>query len=88
VAREDGAGEATLEVRAGERLLTEIAVPVTGHRHTWTTVSAATPERYDGVHDLRITLRGAFRLASFRLDPPGDGPGGELPARQGEGAAG
>ncbi|MFF7260530.1 glycoside hydrolase family 3 C-terminal domain-containing protein [Streptomyces sp. NPDC008159] len=88
VAREDGAGEATLEVRAGEGLLTEIAVPVTGHRHTWTTVSAATTAPQTGVHDLRITLRGAFRLASFRLDPPGDGPGGELPARQGEGAAG
>ncbi|MGW5664615.1 glycoside hydrolase family 3 C-terminal domain-containing protein [Streptomyces sp. NPDC003758] len=75
VACEDtGPGEARLEVRAGDRLLTEIAVPVTGSRYTWTTATADTAAPGDGVHDLRLTLHGAFRLAAFRFDSPADDP--------------
>ncbi|NUP40492.1 MAG: carbohydrate-binding protein [Streptomyces sp.] len=66
VARESaGSGEARLEVRAGDRLLAQIAVPVTGSRYTWTTVTADAAAHGDGVHDLRLTLHGDFRLASF-----------------------
>ncbi|MFI1564681.1 glycoside hydrolase family 3 C-terminal domain-containing protein [Streptomyces sp. NPDC020490] len=71
VAREDtGPGGAVLEVRAGDRLIAATAVPVTGGRHTWTTVTTATTSPVDGVHDLRLTLHGDFRLASFRFDSP------------------
>ncbi|WP_078067377.1 glycoside hydrolase family 3 protein [Streptomyces jeddahensis] len=62
-----GQGEARLEIRAGDHLLTEIAVPVTGDHHTWTTVTAATATVGDGHHDLCLTLHGDFRLASFRF---------------------
>ncbi|MEV6181027.1 glycoside hydrolase family 3 C-terminal domain-containing protein [Streptomyces sp. NPDC052015] len=62
-----GQGEARLEIRAGDHLLTELAVPVTGDRHTWTTVTAATAASGDGHHDLWLTLHGDFRLASFRF---------------------
>lgn len=34
----------------------------------------------DGVHDLRLTLHGAFRLAAFRFDPPADDLHGEAGA--------
>ncbi|MFF9808369.1 glycoside hydrolase family 3 C-terminal domain-containing protein [Streptomyces coeruleorubidus] len=78
LAREDsGPGEARLEVRAGDRLLTEIAVPVTGSRYTWTTATADIAAPGDAVHDLRLTLHGAFRLAAFRFDAPADDPHGE-----------
>ncbi|MFD8385974.1 glycoside hydrolase family 3 C-terminal domain-containing protein [Streptomyces sp. NPDC059679] len=71
VARESaGAGEARLEVRAGDRLLARIAVPVTGSRYTWTTVTADAAAHDDGVHDLRLTLHGDFRLASFDFGAP------------------
>ncbi|MEU1663959.1 glycoside hydrolase family 3 C-terminal domain-containing protein [Streptomyces sparsogenes] len=71
VARESaGAGEARLEVRAGDRLLAQIAVPVTGSRYTWTTVTADAAAHGDGVHDLRLTLHGDFRLASFGFGAP------------------
>ncbi|KUO16468.1 glycoside hydrolase family 3 protein [Streptomyces dysideae] len=73
VAREDtGPGEARIEVRVGDRLLAEVAVPVTGSRYTWTTVTADAAVPGDGVHDLRLTLHGDLRLASFRLDTPAD----------------
>ncbi|WP_405813889.1 glycoside hydrolase family 3 C-terminal domain-containing protein [Streptomyces sp. NBC_01390] len=72
VAREDTrpGEEARLEVRAGDRLLAEIAVPVTGSRYTWTSVTADVGTVADGggVHDLRLTLHGALRLASYRFD--------------------
>ncbi|WP_030231207.1 glycoside hydrolase family 3 protein [Streptomyces sp. NRRL S-350] len=69
-AREDaGTGGARLEVRADERLLAEVEVPVTGDRHTWTTVTADLAEALEGVHDLSVTLHGDFRLAAFRFDP-------------------
>ncbi|MET9697275.1 glycoside hydrolase family 3 C-terminal domain-containing protein [Streptomyces sp. NPDC006529] len=58
-------GAARLEVRAGDRLLAEIAVPVTGDRYAWTTTAAALAPPPDGVHDLRLTLHGGFRLAAF-----------------------
>jgi beta-glucosidase len=78
VAREvPGPGEARLEVRAGDRLLTEIAVPVTGSRYTWTTVAAGTAAPGGGVQDLRLILHGAFRLAAFRFGSPADDPHGE-----------
>ncbi|MFE9017172.1 glycoside hydrolase family 3 C-terminal domain-containing protein [Streptomyces sp. NPDC007808] len=67
-AREDErAGAARLELRAGDRLLAELDVPVSGDRHTWTTstVELATPP--EGAHDLTLTLHGAFRLAAFSL---------------------
>ena len=63
----DGDGPAGLEFRAGDRLLAEIPVPVTGSRYAWTTVGADLPSPPDGVHDLRLTLRGDFRLAAFRF---------------------
>ncbi|MFK8907177.1 glycoside hydrolase family 3 C-terminal domain-containing protein [Streptomyces sp. YS-3] len=58
-------GEARLELRSDERLLAELDVPVTGDRYTWTTIAAELPDPVDGVHDLRIILHGAFRLAAF-----------------------
>jgi beta-glucosidase len=78
VAREvTGPGEARLEVRAGDRLLTEIAVPVTGSRYSWTTATADTEAPGGGVQDLRLTLHGAFRLAAFRFGSRADDPHGE-----------
>ncbi|WUD85566.1 glycoside hydrolase family 3 C-terminal domain-containing protein [Streptomyces sp. NBC_00503] len=62
---DSGSGQARLEFRAGERLLAEIAVPATGNRYTWTTVAAELAAPLDGVHDLRLTLHGGFRLAAF-----------------------
>jgi beta-glucosidase len=70
-AREDrGPGEALLEFRAGSRLLAALTVPVTGDCHAWTTVAGEFPSPLDGVHDLCLTLRGAFRLAAFRFTSP------------------
>ncbi|MFD3729115.1 glycoside hydrolase family 3 C-terminal domain-containing protein [Streptomyces sp. NPDC058671] len=70
-AREDeGPGEARIELHAGEQLLAEIGVPVTGDRHTWTAGTAPLTAPPDGVHDLRLTLHGAFRVAAFRFDAP------------------
>jgi beta-glucosidase len=66
VSREDE-GSACLEFRTRDRLLAEIPVPVTGGRYRWTTVGADLPAPLDGVHDLRLTLRGDFRLAAFRF---------------------
>ncbi|MEU8694085.1 glycoside hydrolase family 3 C-terminal domain-containing protein [Streptomyces sp. NPDC048665] len=78
VAREAaGPGEARLEVRAGDRLVAETAVPVTGDRHTWTTVTVATAPPADGPHDLRLTLHGDFRLASFRFTAPDEALAGD-----------
>lgn len=66
VARESaGPGEARLEVRAGDRLLAQLPAPVTGSRYTWTTATADTTPPGDGLHDLRLTLHGDFRLATF-----------------------
>ena len=74
VARESTAsGDARLEVRSGERLLAELVPPVTGSRHTWTTVAADVSVPGDGGHDLRLTLHGDFRLASFSFGTPADG---------------
>lgn len=67
-AREDGGPkEARLELHAGERLLAEIGVPVTADRYTWTTTAAELAAPVDGVHDLRLTSHGDFRLAAFRF---------------------
>lgn len=60
-------GEARLELRAGEQLLAEVEVPVTGDRHTWTTVTADLARQVEGVHDLRLSLHGDFRLSAFRF---------------------
>jgi beta-glucosidase len=68
VARENDTGVALLEFRAGDRLLAEIAVPVTGGRYTWTTVTAGLPAPPQGVHDLRLTMHGAFQLAAVRFN--------------------
>ncbi|MCJ1676650.1 glycoside hydrolase family 3 C-terminal domain-containing protein [Streptomyces sp. APSN-46.1] len=66
-----GCGEARLELRAGDRLLAEIDVPVTGDRYTWTTVAAELAAPPAGVHDLRLTLHGGFRLAAFGFTTSG-----------------
>ncbi|PWK85572.1 beta-glucosidase [Lentzea atacamensis] len=55
----------------GEELLAEIAVPVTGDRYTWTTASAALAAPVAGVHDLRVTLHGEFRMTAFRFSSGG-----------------
>jgi beta-glucosidase len=71
IARADsGPGEALLELRADERLLAALPVPITGSRYTWTTVTQEFPAPLDGVHDLHLTLHGEFRLAAFRLTSP------------------
>ncbi|MCD9873392.1 glycoside hydrolase family 3 protein [Streptomyces guryensis] len=81
VARESagpGSAEARIEVRTGDdRLVAETAVPVTGNRYTWTTVTADAAPPGEGVHDLRLTLHGDFRLCSFRFGSAGDGTRGE-----------
>lgn len=72
VAREEaGASRALLEVRQGERGFAEIEVPVTGDRYAWATVAADFATPLDGIHDLRLTLHGAFRLAAFRFETTG-----------------
>lgn len=58
---------ARLEFWTGEELLAEISVPITGHRYTWTTAAAALAAPVAGVHDLRVTLHGGFRLTAFRF---------------------
>jgi beta-glucosidase len=68
VAREDGdPDEAVLEFWIRDRLVAEIAIPVTGSRYEWTTVAAELPAPLEGVHELRLLLRGGFRLTSFRF---------------------
>ncbi|GAA3487825.1 glycoside hydrolase family 3 C-terminal domain-containing protein [Streptomyces cremeus] len=68
VAREDtGTDEARLELRASEKRLAAVDVPVTGDRHRWTTVTAELAEPAVGVHDLHLTLHGEFRLRAFRF---------------------
>ncbi|MFE9425591.1 glycoside hydrolase family 3 C-terminal domain-containing protein [Kitasatospora sp. NPDC006697] len=64
---EAGEVPAVLELRAGKRLLAAIEIPVSGDRYAWTTSAAEFATPLDGVHDLVLTLRGAFRLAGFRL---------------------
>ncbi|MFE9428728.1 glycoside hydrolase family 3 C-terminal domain-containing protein [Kitasatospora sp. NPDC006697] len=66
-----GSGEARLEFRAGDQLLAQIEVPVTGGPYSWTTVSAELPTPLAGEHDLRLTLHGAVRLAAFRFGTAG-----------------
>jgi beta-glucosidase len=66
-----GESPACLEFRAGDRLLAEITVPVTGGRYAWTTVTATLPTPPTGVHDLEVTLHGDFRLAAFRFESGG-----------------
>jgi beta-glucosidase len=73
VAREDDSDEVRLEFWADDRLLAEIAVPVTGDRYAWTTVAAEFPAPLAGAHDLRLVLHGSFRLAAFRFCSPSPG---------------
>lgn len=68
VARRDGAGEARLQVWSDGNQLAELAVPVTGDRYAWTTITAELGERPTGIHDVRVTLHGDFRLAWIRFD--------------------
>jgi beta-glucosidase len=58
-----------VEFWADERLLAEIPLPAAGGRYEWTTATAALAAPLEGVHDLRITLPGGFRLAAFRFSP-------------------
>lgn len=74
VARDGGTpGEPRFEVRHGDRLLARLVPPVTGGRHTWTTVAADLAATDDGVHDLRLTLHGDVRLTSFSFGASTDG---------------
>ncbi|MFD8009004.1 glycoside hydrolase family 3 C-terminal domain-containing protein [Streptomyces sp. NPDC058955] len=71
-AREDaGPGEARLVVRAGDQVLAELDVPRTGDRYAWQTVAGELATPPEGVHDLRLTLHGDFRLAAFRFGSSG-----------------
>ncbi|MFI2433084.1 glycoside hydrolase family 3 C-terminal domain-containing protein [Streptomyces sp. NPDC018693] len=70
-----GPVEARLEVRAADRLLADIDVPVTGDLYAWTTVTAVTAARGEGRHDVSLTLHGDFRLASFRFAATDDARG-------------
>ncbi|MEV8097506.1 carbohydrate-binding protein [Kitasatospora sp. NPDC085879] len=45
-----------------------IPVPATGDRYTWTTVRAELTAPAEGVHDLRVVLRGELRLAAISFD--------------------
>ncbi|WP_439656981.1 glycoside hydrolase family 3 C-terminal domain-containing protein [Lentzea sp. HUAS TT2] len=58
---------ARLEFRTDEGVLAELQVPDTGGRYEWTTIAAELPSALTGVHDLRVVLRGSFRLTSFRF---------------------
>ncbi|WP_282701658.1 glycoside hydrolase family 3 protein [Streptomyces sp. CC219B] len=70
IAREDaGSGQARLELRAGDRLLVALDIPVTGDRYAWATTAAEFAAPLDGVHDLTLTLHGAFRLTAFTFAP-------------------
>ncbi|TMR15915.1 carbohydrate-binding protein [Nonomuraea turkmeniaca] len=60
-----GVGSGRLEFLAGDRLLAELPVPVTGSGYAWTTVEGDLSA--EGVHDLRVTLHGDIRLAAFRF---------------------
>lgn len=71
VACKNGGSDARVEFWTGEELLAGISVPVTGDRYTWTTVSAALAAPVAGVHDLRVTLHGGFRLTAFRFSSAG-----------------
>ncbi|MGP3963045.1 glycoside hydrolase family 3 C-terminal domain-containing protein [Nonomuraea sp. 3N208] len=62
-----GMSAGKLEFLAGDRLLVEIPVPVTGCRYAWTTVAEDLKTSPEGVHDLQVNLHGDIRLAAFRL---------------------
>ncbi|MEU6784919.1 glycoside hydrolase family 3 C-terminal domain-containing protein [Nonomuraea angiospora] len=56
-----------LEFLAGDRLLAEMSVPVTGSRYAWMTVAGDLTTPPDGVHDLQVNVHGDVRLATFRF---------------------
>ncbi|MEV0233352.1 glycoside hydrolase family 3 C-terminal domain-containing protein [Nonomuraea sp. NPDC050786] len=62
-----GTSSGKLEFLAGDRLLAEIPVPLTGGRYAWTSVAADLTSSPEGVHDLRVNLHGDIRLAAFRF---------------------
>ncbi|QQQ80734.1 glycoside hydrolase family 3 C-terminal domain-containing protein [Saccharothrix sp. 6-C] len=72
VARVAGSGQARLEFHLADRSLGVVDVPVTGDLYTWTKAATRLRGAVDGVHDLRLSLHGDFRLAGFRLttSPP------------------
>jgi beta-glucosidase len=61
------ASDAGVEFSTDDGVLASIPVPITGHRYTWTTATAALAAPVDGVHDVRVTLHGGVRLAAFRF---------------------
>ncbi|WP_033214622.1 glycoside hydrolase family 3 protein [Kitasatospora phosalacinea] len=63
----DGPDAAELEFSVDGRVLATLAVPPTGGRYAWTTVTAALDGAPHGVHDLRVALRGPVRLAAFTV---------------------
>ena len=78
----DGSGQVPLEVRSGGRLLSRTAVPVTEDCDPWPTVAAGTTAQVGGFHELRLTLHGDFRLASFRFAPAADDRTGGAASRR------
>ncbi|WP_368662725.1 glycoside hydrolase family 3 C-terminal domain-containing protein [Kitasatospora sp. NA04385] len=63
----DAADAAELEFAVDGQVLAALAVPPTGGRYAWTTVTAALDGAPHGVHDLRVALRGPVRLAAFTV---------------------
>ncbi|MGW4812302.1 glycoside hydrolase family 3 C-terminal domain-containing protein [Kitasatospora cineracea] len=66
-ALEGAAAGAELEFTVDGQVLATLAVPPTGGRYAWTTVTATLSDPPRGVHDLRVTLRGPLRLAAFTV---------------------
>ncbi|MFC8720974.1 glycoside hydrolase family 3 C-terminal domain-containing protein [Kitasatospora sp. NPDC057198] len=63
----DGSEPAELEFAVDGKVLATLAVPPTGGRYAWTTVTAPLDGAPHGVHDLRVALRGPVRLAAFTV---------------------
>ncbi|WP_042411409.1 glycoside hydrolase family 3 protein [Streptacidiphilus carbonis] len=62
-------GTAALELWSGDRLLTSFAVPSTGGRYVWTTVTSPLAVPGEGNHDLRVVLTGEQRLTTLSFTP-------------------
>ncbi|MFK0193102.1 glycoside hydrolase family 3 C-terminal domain-containing protein [Kitasatospora sp. NPDC090308] len=61
------ADRAVVEFAVDGAVLATVAVPHTGHRHARRTVTAALSGVPEGVHDLRVALRGPVRLTAFTV---------------------
>ncbi|MFD7732517.1 glycoside hydrolase family 3 C-terminal domain-containing protein [Kitasatospora phosalacinea] len=63
----EGPDAAELEFSVDGAVLAVLAVPSTGGRYARETVTAALSGAPEGVHDLRVVLRGPVRLAAFTV---------------------